>query len=246
MVQSPLSLSLSGLMPREGVVVDARAAIAWAAGLGYRAVQLDGAATGVRARELDRSGRRDLAALLRRHELAFSGIDLWIPPSHFADAAQMDRAVAATAQALELAADLARLAGTDGAVVSLALSEKTPAATVESLSAAADRVGAMVADHQWPARGAAVGSLVGVGIDPTALLATGADPAAEVSRLASAPISARLSDTVAGGRVTPGAGKLDVLAYKVALATKGYGRALVVDLRGVRDQEGAARAALSP
>ena len=77
----PLSLSLAGLTPREGVAMEPRAAIEWAAGLGYRAVQLDGAAAGVRARDLDRSGRRDLAALLRRLQLGFSGLDLWIPPA---------------------------------------------------------------------------------------------------------------------------------------------------------------------
>jgi sugar phosphate isomerase/epimerase len=76
------------------------------------------------------------------------------------------------------------------------------------------------------------------------LIAVGIDPAAEVSRLNVAPVAARLSDTLAGGRVAPGAGKLDVLAYQVALATKGYRRACVVDLRGVRDQEGAVQTAL--
>ena len=57
------------------------------------------------------------------------------------------------------------------------------------------------------------------------------------------PTAARLSDLGPGGRVAVGSGKLDVLAYQVALATKGYSRAGVVDLRGVRGQEGAATAA---
>jgi sugar phosphate isomerase/epimerase len=152
--------------------------------------------------------------------------------------------VDATVQALELAADLARLVGSDGAVVSVSLAEKTPGAVIEALSAAADRVGARVADHQWPARGVESGSLVGVGIDPAAMLAAGADPAAEVSRLSASLAAARLSDLGPGGRVEAGSGKLDVLAYQVALATKGYGRAVVVDLRGVREQEEAAREAL--
>jgi sugar phosphate isomerase/epimerase len=232
MVSGTLSLSLAGLTPKEGVAMEPRAAIEWAAGLGYRAVQLDGAAAGVRARDLDRSGRRDLAALLRRLQLGFSGLDLWIPPAHFVDAANTGRAVDATVQAMELVADLARLIGSDGAVVSVLLAEKTPEAVIEALSAAADRVGARVADHQWPARSVESGGLVGVGIDPAALLASGADPAAEVSRLSAAPTAARLSDLGPGGRVAVGSGKLDVLAYQVALATKGYSRAGVARARG--------------
>jgi sugar phosphate isomerase/epimerase len=232
-----LSLSLAGLAAAE-LRDDPRAAIQWAAGLGYRSVQLDAAAAGVRPRELDRSGRRDLAASLRRLELGFSGLDLWIPPAHFVDPAQADRALGAAAAALELAADLSRLVGGDGAVVSIALPEKSPAALAGSLASQADRVGARIADHQWPAR--AGDGPVGVGIDAATLLAAGADPAAEVSRLARAPASARLSDFAPGGRVAVGEGRLDVLAYRVALATKGYGRPLVVDLRGVRNQEAAA------
>jgi hypothetical protein len=179
---------------------------------------------------------------LRRLELGFSGLDLWIPPAHFADRAQADRALAATSAALALAADLSRLLGSDGAVVGVTLPENAAPAIVDSLASEADRVGARVADHQWPARGAE--GPVGAGIDPAALLAVGADPAAEVSRLAAVPASARLSDFTPGGRVAVGEGRLDVLAYRVALATKGYARALVVDLRGVRDQESAARGAL--
>jgi sugar phosphate isomerase/epimerase len=245
MIPGKLSLSLSGLTPREGVALEPRAAIEWAAGLGYRAVQLDATVPGVRPRELDRSARRDLAALLRRLELGFSGLDLWIPPSHYVEPAHADRALAATAQALELAADLARLAESEnGAAVSLALADKVAGSTIESLASAADRVGARLADHRWPAQLDGSGP-VGIGIDPAALLAAASDPASEVSRLAVAPAAARLSDAVPGGRVAVGDGRLDVLAYRVALATKGYARPVVVDLRAVRDQEAAARAALA-
>jgi sugar phosphate isomerase/epimerase len=245
MIQGTVSLSLAGLSPREGAVQEPRAAIEWAAGLGYRAVQLDATVPGIRPRELDRSARRDLAALLRRLELGFSGLDLWIPPPHFADAANADRALAATAQALELAADLSRLTESgDGAVVSIALPDKAAGFAMESLAGAADRVGARLADHRWPVQVDASGP-IGIGIDPAALLAAGSDPASEVSRLATTPVAARLSDVVPGGRVAVGSGRLDVLGYRVALATKGYARRLVVDLRGVRDQEAAANAALA-
>src|SRR5688572_21716696 len=100
------SLSIAGVV--EPVGEGARALIEWAAGLGYRAVQLDGTMAGLRARELDRSGRRDLAALLRRLELGYSGLDLWVPEAHFVDGAQQDRAVAAVVAGLELSAELAR------------------------------------------------------------------------------------------------------------------------------------------
>jgi sugar phosphate isomerase/epimerase len=233
-----LSLSLAGLAASDHSS-DPRAAVQWAAALGYRAVQLDASAPGIRPRELDRSGRRDLAALLRRLELSFSGLDLWIPPAHFADPAQADRALAATSAALELAADLSRLVAGDGSRVSVTLPEKATPALVESIASAADRVGARIADHQWPLRSGGDGPL-GIGIDAATLLAAGADPAAEVSRLPGIPASARFSDFAPGGRVAVGEGRLDVLAYRVALATKGYMRSMVVDLRGVRNQETAA------
>jgi sugar phosphate isomerase/epimerase len=235
-VESQPSLSLAGLTDERG----ARERIEWAAGLGYRAVQLDGAL--LRARELDRSARRDLASLLRRLELGFSGIDLWIPPAHFVETGHVDRAVAAVVGAVELAAELARLLGCGGGVVCVTMPEKTSAATVGAVLDAALRVGASVADCSWPFR-AAEGPL-GVGIDPAVLLMAGKDPAAEVARLASVPLAARASDAAAGGRVVMGSGSLDVLAYKVALSVKGFGGPLVVDLRGVRDQEAAAARAL--
>jgi sugar phosphate isomerase/epimerase len=244
------SLSLSGLDagPGHPWSEGPRAAIMWAASLGYGAVQLDGAAAGVRARELTRSARRDLAALLRRSQLAFSGLDLWIPPAHFLDAARMDYAASVVAQSLELAADLSRDA--DGrAVVSLAFPPEAAATLIDSLSKSADRCGAVIADHAWQVKAAAggEGSLIRVGIDPAAVLMAGGDPAAEVSRLGAAPASARLSDVTLGGRVAPGArgGRLDVLAYEVALVTAKYNSPLVVDLRGVSEQAKAAATQLS-
>jgi hypothetical protein len=38
--------------------------------------------------------------------------------------------------------------------------------------------------------------------------------------------------------VEAGTGRLDVMAYCVTLATKNYRGAMVIDLRGVRDQAG--------
>src|SRR4051812_47398878 len=110
-----LSVSLAGLESSAEApwAAGPRAAIEWAAAAGFRSVTLDGAAPGVRARDLDRSGRRDLAALLRRRGIGFAGIALWIPPEPLLAPAKTERALGAALGAIELAADLSRLeAGT--------------------------------------------------------------------------------------------------------------------------------------
>jgi sugar phosphate isomerase/epimerase len=233
-----MSLSLAGITEPVTTAPGPRALIEWAATLGYKAVHLDAALPGIRPRELDRSARRDLASLLRRLQLEFSGLDLWVPPAHFLDPAQQDRAVSAVVGALELASELARLlSGTP--IVSMALPDKVTPSVLDSLRAAADLHGCTLADHAWPSHGG--DSPLAIGIDPAELLAARLDPAAEVSRLAAAPVAARLSDYANAGRVTPGKGQLDVLAYQVALATKGYRGFTVVDLRRVPNQVHAAK-----
>ncbi|MEM7756072.1 MAG: hypothetical protein AAF297_10600, partial [Planctomycetota bacterium] len=69
-----------------------KAAIGAVSAMGARAIQLDATRAGLRPRDLERSARRDLAATMRREELAFSGVDLWIPPHHFVDPDRADRA----------------------------------------------------------------------------------------------------------------------------------------------------------
>jgi sugar phosphate isomerase/epimerase len=235
------SLSIAGIVEpvAESGGGGPRGLIAWAAGLGYRAVQLDATMPGLRARELDRSGRRDLAALLRRLELGLSGLDLWIPESHFLDAAHQDRAAAAVVGALELSAELSRLA--DGpAVVSVLLPAKVPATLISTLAREAERMGAVIADH-------GEGSREGIarGIDPAAVLAGGGDPASVVSKSPERPATARLSDFSGGVRVALGRGKLDLLSYGAALATKGFTGFCPVDLRSVRGQASAAAEGLA-
>jgi hypothetical protein len=114
-VDVPLSIAVSSLHASPRGPADPatllREQLSLARSIGFRAAQLDGTAAGLRARELDRSARRELAALIRRAELGFSGIDLWIPSAHFAEQSSADRAVAATVGALELCADLTRLVG---------------------------------------------------------------------------------------------------------------------------------------
>ena len=49
------------------------------AGRGFTAVQLDATLAGIRPRDLSRTGRKDLTALLMRGGLRLAGLDLFIP-----------------------------------------------------------------------------------------------------------------------------------------------------------------------
>jgi sugar phosphate isomerase/epimerase len=196
---------------------------------GYRCVQLSATQPGMRPRELDQSARRDLAATLRRRELAVSGLDLWIPAAHFRDPAECDRALAAAIGAIELAAAL------DRCPVSVLLppeSDDGASPIIGELTAAADRHGVPIADHALPL---SPHEGVGVGIDPAAWLASAADPVAGVSAVGQRLLSARLCDLLSTGLRgpigDPDDGRLDVLAYHVALSVAGYARPVVVDAR---------------
>ena len=103
--------------PRE---VGVREQVAWLASLGARAVTLDAGV--LRARDLDRSARRDVASMLRRAQLALAGVDAWVPPEHVGRAETAARAIAAVVGACELASELAPLVGGGSrAVVSIML-----------------------------------------------------------------------------------------------------------------------------
>jgi sugar phosphate isomerase/epimerase len=250
-----LAVSLAGLERDSGApwAAGARAAIDWAAGAGFRAVQLDAAAAGVRGRDLDRSGRRDLAALLRRSQLALAGLDLWVPPEHFADPARSERAVAALTGAIELAADLARLVeGSPQAAVSVVLPAALDDEIRAAIEGAAQSRGTRLADHAChvgkadaPRSQPAPEAPLGIGIDPAALLLAGQDPAVAAAKAGAALVSARLSDASLVGRAPAGTGRLDETAYLASLSVAGYGRPLVLDLRGVANQDAAARSALA-
>lgn len=263
-----LSISLSGLrrddptLPWSG---GARAAIAWASTLGVRSIQLDASVPGVRARELDRSARRDLAASLRRAELDLSGLDLWIPGEHLLDPAHVDRAVSAIAGAIGLAGELAPLLGGSGRIVSLTLPPRLAPDVLNGLASEADRHGVRLADHAWPpgphaaasppgnstpAVGAGTGAAgpgwpvaIGIGLDPAAVALSGDDIGAASARVADRVLSARLCDLSSAGRVLPGSvdGRLDLTAYKVGLSLAPGVVPVVIDLRGLPEQDGAAR-----
>lgn len=230
----PLSLALAALR-NPGEADRPRRGLELAAGAGFRWVTLDGGAPGLRPRELDRSARRDLAALLRRLELGLAGVDLWIPPDHFAEPEHADRAVAAVVGAVDLVADLADLSGGERIVsVTLPRERGVAAAAIDAMATRADERATLIADHTWPPPESASPAPIAVGLDPAACLLAGDNPAKAAARLGGRLALARLSDASDVTRVAPGGrdGRLNDLAYVVALETAKMSRPLVLDLRG--------------
>ncbi len=236
-----LSLAMAGLSGCTDVDdPSARGLIGWIASRGVRHVQLDAAMAGIRPRELGRSGRRDLASLIKRAGLSLSGLDLWLPPSHLIDATNQQRAVDATIGACELAADLRSVLG-DGAPresgfgVSMTLHEATPAAVLEEIGASAARFGVVIIDHAWPMRAVEIGGPVRVGIDPAVLIGAGVSPGKAALAMSPPPVAFRLSDFAGIGRVAPGDGSLDLGSYDIAMTTLSWGGVVTLDLRGLKE-----------
>lgn len=258
-----LSIALAGLRrddPAAPWAAGPRAAIDWAGSLGVGAVQLDGTAPGVRARDLDRSARRDLAAMLRRTEQVLTGVDLWLPGEHLLDPAHIDRAVAAIAGAIGLAAELSPLAGGQGRIVSVMLPARLDPGVRDHLAAEADRHGVRLADHTWPpgppspAGGdrqdeappestPAWPHSIAVGLDPAAVALAGDQIGPAAARVADRLATARLCDLSSAGRILPGSsdGRLDLVSYRVGLSLAPRNVPLVADVRGLQDQDESAR-----
>ena len=225
----------------------ARRAIELASALGYRSVTLDATHPELRARTLDRSARRDLAAVLRRLELSIAGLDLWIPPSHFAEAAHADRAVGVVSETLAMARELASLGGSsEGAVVSVLVDPGADASVALELGALAEAAGASIADHARPPRDSKW-NRYGVGIDPAGVMMAGEAMQDAVLAAGASLVCARLSDLSAAGRTEPGSpgARLDRAGYEATLSVVGYERPVIVDLRQVPSAEEAA-ARLAP
>lgn len=216
----------------DGLGLEPRDAFATLHELGIAGVQWPATRSGLRPRDLDASGRRDLQSTLRRHELSLSGVDLWIPSEHFGDPGRVDRAVAAVEESVRFAAEFGRCP------VSLRLPGSGPegAARDESVFAAigviAERHGVPIADHAVPI---VKRESIAMGLDPVAWLAAGHDPAAVAIEHAGEIASARLADLDRGGlRVPVGdaiEGRVDLLRYRVALEVAGVRRLVVIDPR---------------
>ena len=221
-----LSLAMSGL----DSALDVRGALARVRSAGFGWVQLDASARSMRARELDRSGRRGLAALLRRLGLRASGLDLWIPAGHFSPGDNLDRAVAAVGGAIGLAGDLGALGLEDIRVVSIETPGDIPGDVLGDLAHLARDRGVRIADHRLD------DDVLDCGVDPARILADGGDPAEILLRMDQRVASCRLSDVSGGARILPliEGGTLDVGCYRSAMERVGYQRAVVLDLAHVR------------
>lgn len=244
-----LGLALAGLDSAASL----RERLEWAASLGFRGVGINAAEAGARPRELGRSARRDLASVLRRHELLVAGVDLWIPPAHYLDAARADRAMSATIEAIDFTAELASLAGGYAALsLTLPQREDGSASLIRGLEERCLGAGVRIADCTRPvapAAGADHDSPIGVGFDPaSAMEAEAVTPEDALIRLGSRVVGVRLTDLAprGGGRVAPGEGRLDLPAFLAALSTLPNAAAvpIILDLEGVRDQSEAARLTL--
>jgi sugar phosphate isomerase/epimerase len=187
--------------------------------MGFRSVQLSAAQPGLRPRELDRSGRRDLLARLRRLQLPAAGLDLWIPAAHFTDPARVDRAVATVAAAIELAGDLGRCP------VCMVLPGEDARPLVAAIAELALRHGVRVADHAVPQEAGGTNPSIGAGIDPAMWLNRDEDPVAAVAEYARDLVSVRLADDP----------RFDEAAFGEALMACAYRGPVVVDLRDSAD-----------
>lgn len=211
--------------------------------IGYRAVQLSATQQGMRPRDLDASARRGLALQLKQLGLQAAGLDLWIPPAHFADSAFIDRAIDAVASAAELAAALGRCP------ISLSLPESTTEthnAIIEvkgALSSLSAKHGVRVADHGLDGLKStdAAESVLFIGIDPPALIAAGEDVTKAIATHASRVACARVVDLLRSGLRgpvgEPGESRLDIVAFAAALSVAGFHGSLVADARQWSDPE---------
>lgn len=216
---------------------------------GFQAVQIDAALPGVRPRELSQSARADLRAVLRRAGLTPAGVDLFIPRKDYLDPDRVDHAMTATLDAIAFAADLGRIPLS----LTLPIDALPPGDLADAIFAAADTTGTPIALHaetQLEKLTALLDSvdlpLVGIGIDPAALLASEQDPPGVIHALGEKLLVARLADIVdpsdpASARTAPGDGALDLMHYRVAcdLAPQRKGP-VVLDLRSLANPLAAA------
>lgn len=238
-----LSVTVGPLVARGG---DVRRAVEHVRDAGLHSVQLSAATKGLRPRELDRRARRDVLAMLARQGVMLSGLDLMIPHKDWLRSETQDRAVAAAVGAIELAGDLGRVP------LSITLPvDRLSEELKRELLAAADGHGVTLAVHAEHDVNALTAWLeaedqpvLGAAVDPAVLLARGEDPSAVTAQLGRRVRVARLDDFVdvsggggvsTGGRCPLGEGDLDVTGYKAALAVCTKLRAVVLELRDLRD-----------
>lgn len=233
----PLALSLAGFDARDERFA-LRDMASWAGRAGFRALGVDAAGRLTRPRDLSRSARRDIAAVLRSSELVCSGVDLWIPAAHFVDSARIDHALSALVGAVGLAADLAELTGEGRAVMNTSIPEDADGGVVAALAESATARGVRIADHHWRTEwletpGYDEASPIQMGLDPAAIILKGDKPHKAVSKLGGRAASIRLTDMTEMGRTGAGDGAIDPMRFSVAAMTCGYDGWITADVRGV-------------
>ncbi|MCC7146805.1 MAG: hypothetical protein IT443_10190 [Phycisphaeraceae bacterium] len=237
-----LAPTLTPLVKQTGGTV--RGALAALSEKGFTAAQLDATLPGVRPRELDQRARRDLAGTFVRSGVQLAGLDLFIPPAHFAQSDKIDRAMAATLAGIQLAADLGRLP-LSLALAPKELSDDAKTALVEAADGCGIRL-AIHAEHQFDDLLAWVKQvdlpILGIGLDPVPLLAGGQDPAQVAARHSAHLVCARLGDWQSrsapadGQRCAPGSGNLDLIPYRMTLdLATGRAGPVVLDLTNLTD-----------
>jgi sugar phosphate isomerase/epimerase len=226
-----LSLALTGLP-----IPDARERITSAAEAAARAevpaLHLDATLPGIRPRELDRSARRDLLAIVKRHNVSLTGCDLFIPPTHFTSPQHQQRAADAVRQAIALAAELRSL----GAAAAMVCIETAASPSTEPTLDAA----ALLIDLAAHARDHGVtlcdctsdSSPLARGLDLAAVLARNEDPAAAI--LTQKPVCLRLADWNGRARVPFGDGRADATAIAAATSVATPDALGILDFRVVQ------------
>ena len=138
-----LAVTTRGLRGRLG---STRAALGWVAEHDAAEVVVDATAADARPRSLDRAGRRELAATIKRLGERLVGLDLLIPAEHFESGAFADRAVGAVVDAIGLAADLRGFgAAAEAPMVCVSMGGEPVAGVLSSIGAAAELEGVRVA-----------------------------------------------------------------------------------------------------
>lgn len=230
----PLACTLRGLAAHALAPADsARGLLGWLARAGAKAAALDATHPELRPRSLDRSARRDLAATLRRAQLALAGIDIFVPAAHLAEPATADRALAAILRAIELAGELRDTGASHVPVVAFDLPDEPVPGAVASIASAAERAGVVavtLTGKHTPLRKA---------LDLDALADTGASSAAVVGALTGPDLA-----QVRWGGPRPER-RIDLLSVHAALAVRTPPVGVVVDLSRAADPAQALPAALA-
>ncbi len=142
----PLACSLRGLAAHaHAPSTSARGLLEWVASQGCRGVVLDAIHPETRPRELGRSARRDLAASIRRAELQWMGIDVFVPAAHLSSGETSDRALAAVFGAIEMAGELRTMGIGSEPVVTLDLPDDPALGVVQAIADASERSGVRAA-----------------------------------------------------------------------------------------------------